>query len=36
MTFVATAIASGLTAAAFLDEDIFAGSWNSSDLTWRR
>jgi thioredoxin reductase len=27
MTFVATAIASGLTAAAFLDEDIFARSW---------
>ena len=29
MTFVATAIASGVTAAAFLDEDIFARSWDS-------
>lgn len=29
MAFVATAIASGLTAAAFLDEDIFARSWDS-------
>ena len=28
MTFTATAIASGLVAAAFLDEDIFARSWN--------
>jgi thioredoxin reductase len=33
MTFVATAIASGLTAAAFLDEDIFARSWDSQDIT---
>jgi thioredoxin reductase len=32
MTFVATAIASGVTAAAFLDEDIFAKSWDSQDL----
>jgi thioredoxin reductase len=31
MTFAATAIASGLTAAAFLDEDIFARSWDSLD-----
>lgn len=29
MAFIATAIASGLTAAAFLDEDIFARSWDS-------
>lgn len=28
MTFVATAIASGVTAAAFLDEDIFAKTWD--------
>lgn len=33
MTFVATAIASGLTAAAFLDEDIFARSWDSQDVS---
>ena len=33
MTFVATAIASGVTAAAFLDEDIFAKSWNSQDTS---
>lgn len=32
MTFVATAIASGLTAAAFLDEDIFARSWDGRDI----
>jgi thioredoxin reductase len=31
MTFVATAIASGVTAAAFLDEDMFASAWNSQD-----
>ncbi|MET1086671.1 MAG: NAD(P)/FAD-dependent oxidoreductase, partial [Arthrobacter sp.] len=31
MTFVATAIASGVTAAAFLDEDIFARRWDSQD-----
>ena len=34
MTFVATAIATGLTAAAFLDEDIFAKSWDSHDISW--
>jgi len=33
MTFVATAIASGLTAAAFLDEHIFATSWDSQDIS---
>lgn len=33
MTFVATAIASGLTAAAFLDEDIFARSWDSQAIS---
>lgn len=33
MTFVATAIASGVTAAAFLDEDIFARSWDSQDTS---
>ncbi|MCU1433321.1 MAG: FAD-dependent pyridine nucleotide-disulfide oxidoreductase [Pseudarthrobacter sp.] len=33
MTFVATAIASGVTAAAFLDEDIFARSWGSQDTS---
>jgi len=32
MTFVATAIADGLTAAAFLDEDIFARSWDSEGV----
>ncbi|MET0829499.1 MAG: NAD(P)/FAD-dependent oxidoreductase [Microbacterium sp.] len=32
MTFVATAIASGLTAAAFLDEDIFARSWDREGI----
>jgi thioredoxin reductase len=32
MAFVATAIASGVTAAAFLDEDIFARSWDSRFL----
>jgi thioredoxin reductase len=36
MTFVATAIASGLTAAAFLDEDIFATSWENQELTLGR
>jgi thioredoxin reductase len=35
MTFVATAIASGLTAGAFLDEDIFARSWDSQDSSRR-
>lgn len=35
MTFVATAIASGLTAAAFLDEDIFARTWDSQDTSWK-
>ncbi|MDQ0824572.1 thioredoxin reductase [Arthrobacter sp. B2I5] len=29
MTFVATAVASGVTAAAFLDEDIFAKTWDA-------
>lgn len=29
MTFVATAVASGVTAAAFLDEDIFAKTWDT-------
>lgn len=33
MAFVATAIASGVTAAAFLDEDIFAKNWNSQDTS---
>jgi thioredoxin reductase len=33
MTFVATAIASGVTAAAFLDEDIFAKQWNSQETS---
>ncbi|MGX1159807.1 thioredoxin reductase [Arthrobacter sp. SLBN-100] len=33
MTFVATAIASGVTAAAFLDEDIFARNWDSQDTS---
>ncbi|WP_164200136.1 NAD(P)/FAD-dependent oxidoreductase [[Micrococcus luteus] ATCC 49442] len=33
MSFVATAIASGVTAAAFLDEDIFAGRWASQGTT---
>ena len=32
MTFVATAIASGVTAGAFLDEDIFARSWGGQDI----
>jgi len=32
MTFVATAIASGITAAAFLDEEIFASSWNEQNI----
>jgi thioredoxin reductase len=32
MAFVATAIASGVTAAAFLDEDIFTRSWVSQDI----
>ena len=32
MTFVATAMVSGLTAAAFLDEDIFARSWDSQEI----
>ena len=32
MTFVATAIASGVTAGAFLDEDIFARSWDGGFL----
>jgi thioredoxin reductase len=36
MTFVATAIASGLTAAAFLDEDIFARSWEDQEVTLER
>jgi thioredoxin reductase len=30
MTFVATAVASGMTAAAFLDEDIFTRNWAGS------
>jgi hypothetical protein len=36
MAFVATAIASGLTAAAFLDEDIFARSWEDQEVTLER
>ena len=34
MTFVPVAVASGVTAAAFLDEDIFARTWDSQGISW--